>query len=338
MRGRAFFLVTLMVLMVQTAYVLGVPSAESTINSESENAFSGNSTAPLHVLVNNTEMDPISFTAPWTSNNSNNSGSGGGSGMTSGVPVGILQGREYQNMEHVIDSNDKHHLIHYRYYDGLFYSTNSGGSWVTTMLDNGSNYLGSESDIVVDSNNDPHVVYKASGALNYTYLSNGVWSAPTTLDTLVYTEPKMVIDSNDTIHIVSIFRSNNGLANYTTNAGGSWTTETINQYPVYPLIADIALDSTGKVYIALITGTGTSQAQKQLNVYEKTGSTWSKDPVDSGQFGSTYKVELAIDANDVKHIYYQGSSGVFIKNDANGTWSSGNEYICLLYTSDAADE
>ena len=83
-QAKAIFLAILMVLMVQTAYVLGGPSAESTINSESENAFSGNSTAPLHVLVNNTEMDPIPFTAPWASNNSN-SGSGGGSGMTSGA-------------------------------------------------------------------------------------------------------------------------------------------------------------------------------------------------------------------------------------------------------------
>ena len=80
-QAKAIFLAILMVLMVQTAYVLGTPSAEPTINSESANAYSGNSTAPLHVLVNNTEMDPISFTSPWppNNNNSNNSGSGGGS-------------------------------------------------------------------------------------------------------------------------------------------------------------------------------------------------------------------------------------------------------------------
>ena len=57
--------------------------------------------------------------------------------MPVGVPVGILSVVSYIEMSHVMDSNDNHHLAHFDTCnsDGLYYSTNSGGSWTTTQID-----------------------------------------------------------------------------------------------------------------------------------------------------------------------------------------------------------
>ena len=289
-QAKAIFLAILMVLMVQTAYVLGTPSAESTINSESANAYSGNSTAPLHVLVNNTEMDPISFTSPWPpNNNSNNSGSGGGSGMTSGVPVAVGQGPGFYYMSHEMDSNDKHHIIHYGgNWAGLHYTTDSSGSWTTSLIDvGGGSSLGYHNDIAIDSNGDLHVVYDAgaSQGMNYTSFSNGVWSTPINIDGMVGRQMRMDIDSNDNLHIVSVRYANGGATNYTTNSGGSWSSETVHiQNSYFPQATDIQLDSNGNVFI-LLTTTSQNQNTRYLHLINNTGGSWNSQVLDSGYIG-----------------------------------------------------
>ncbi|MDE0558280.1 MAG: hypothetical protein OSB30_07415, partial [Candidatus Poseidoniaceae archaeon] len=146
----AFMIAAIMILVSQSAFVFDLFD-DSGLENESEIFESGSGSGGVSLspasttvtLTNNTAMSPITYQYY------------SGSGMENGVPVGImLGGGEYQNMEHAIDSNDKHHLISYngRVSTGLYYTTNSGGSWTSTMVDSGGYGLGYKSDIEVDSN------------------------------------------------------------------------------------------------------------------------------------------------------------------------------------------
>ena len=249
--------------------------------------------------------------------------------MPVGVPVGILSGCPYIEMSHVMDSNDNHHLAHFDTCnsDGLYYSTNSGGSWTTTQIDSAApnRYTGFDNAIVVDSNDNPHIVYR-KGDLNsahgsflaHTTLSNGAWSSPTILDQTAFRHISMVIDSSDNIHIASNDFIQAGIVNYTSNAGGTWSSETVhNVGNGYSEDTSIAIDSAGNVYIAIVEtssgGTG------PLYVYDNSGSSWSSDFIAASSDGEN--IELVIDSNDVKHLYYD-DGGIVLKNDASGSWSS----------------
>ena len=326
--NRAVILSLLMMMMTQVGYLESInpwtngeetlDQANDVLESSGSGGFSLSPASTTVTLTNNTAMTPITYQYY------------SGSGMENGVPVGLmLGGGEYCNMEHAIDSNDKHHLIHYnsRLSGGLYYTTNSGGSWTTALIDSGANYLAYKSDIEVDSNNNPHVVYEAGsgGGLNYTSLSNGVWSTPTTIDLEAKNNPKLAIDSNDKIHVVSMQRMCSGCAaNYTTNVGGSWVSEgfaTMNNR--YPYTADIALNSSGNVSIAYIVahGSPSNNPQKSLTVYDKNGSTWDSEQIEFSQSLGYYKTEIQFDQYDVRHLYYF-SSGHEVRNDASGAWSS----------------
>jgi len=321
----SIFLGLLMILMPQTGYMDMFSNPPATDSSLDENTPNHSNGVPTTLtasveganLTVNQSMSPITFQYPST-----------GSGMQNGVPVGVLLGGgEFCNMEHVIDSNDKHHLISYNcaLSSGLHYTTNSGGSWTTTMLDSGNYSLGYKSDIELDSNNNPHVVYEAGsfGGLNYTYLSNGVWSTPTMIDYQARNNPKLAIDSNDKLHVVSMKRLCSGCAiNYTTNVGGTWVSESLvsNTNNWKPHFADIALNSSGNISIAYINAPS-SGSYKYLTVYDKNGSTWDSEQIVVSQSLNDDKTEIQFDQYDVRHLYYY-DGGHEIVNDASGAWSS----------------
>ena len=141
--------------------------------------------------------------------------------------------------------------------------------------------------------------------LNYTYLSNGVWSTPTTIDSLAKNNPKLAIDSNDKLHVVSVQRLCTGCAaNYTTNVGGAWVSEdfaTMNGWK--PQVVDIALNSSNNVSIAYINEPS-SGSYKYLTVYDKSGNTWDSEQIVVSQSLGYYKTEIQFDQYDVRHLYY----------------------------------
>ena len=243
--------------------------------------------------------------------------------MQNGVPVGILSGCGYELLSHVMDSNDHHHLTHYDACnsDGIYYSTNSGGSWTTTLIDSGVYGMGYANAIAVDSNDNPHIAYGIDN-LYYTTLSNGVWSSPIVLDQTVGNQISMLIDSSDNIHIASNKFITGGDLNYTSYVSGTWSTETVaSASSLYPGPTAIAVDSAGDVYIAMVLEATSQGSANYLSVYNNSGGSWSSDFIDSSGLNH-YSVDLAIDSNDVTHLYYRKGNGHVIKNDASGSWSS----------------
>ncbi|HIO57633.1 MAG TPA: hypothetical protein EYN30_03015, partial [Candidatus Poseidoniales archaeon] len=326
---KPLLLATLMLLMTQAGSLYGFNDSmndQNPVLNELEGQFfvGGTSLSPAYTnvtLINNTAMSPITFN--WT-----------GSGMTSGVPVAIGQGRPYQNMAYEMDSNDNHHIVHYggTSLHGLYYTTDTSGSWTTSLVEAGSTYaLGFHSDIAIDSNDDLHVVYTAGypyNDMNYTSFSNGVWSTPITIDGTVGREMAMDIDSNDALHIVSNEYAVGGATNYSTNSGGSWSTVTVysNSWRT-PRATDIELDSNGDVFI-ILTETRQNQNNKYLQLINNTGGSWNSQLIDTDPGLSYYNVELTIDSNDVKHTYYHAGGGngstqanIVVRNDASGSWS-----------------
>ena len=74
------------------------------------------------------------------------------------------------------------------------------------------------------------------------------------------------------------------------------------------------------MYIAMMQEATSQSNTNYLSVYNNSGGSWSSDFIDSGGLGD-YSIDLAIDSNDVKHLYYR-KGGHVIKNDASGSWSS----------------
>ena len=58
-----------------------------------------------------------------------------------------------------VDSNDKIHISYWNQtQSSLMYSTNSGGSWAHSMIDN-AGYVGEWTSIAIDSNDKVHISY-----------------------------------------------------------------------------------------------------------------------------------------------------------------------------------
>ena len=180
--------------------------------------------------------------------------------------------------------------------------------------------MGYANAIAVDSNDNPHIAYGIDN-LYYTTLSNGVWSSPIVLDQTVGRSISMIIDSSDNIHIASNKFITGGDLNYTSYVSGTWSTETVaSASSLYPGPTAIVVDSAGDVYIAMMQEATSQSNTNYLSVYNNSGGSWSSDFIDSGGLGD-YSIDLAIDSNDVKHLYYR-KGGHVIKNDASGSWSS----------------
>ena len=72
------------------------------------------------------------------------------------------------------------------------------------------------------------------------------------------------------------------------------------------------------MYIAIVETS--SSVTNNLYVCDNSGSSWSSDLIPTSNIDGD-NIELVIDSNDVKHLYYD-DGGIVLKNDASGSWSS----------------
>jgi|GEM_PF-4571665 len=138
-----------------------------------------------------------------------------------------------------LDGNNKAHIS---YYDGLSkelrYAQNTGGSFVTRVIDQNGVFDSVGNDIAVDSANRAHVSYVIADHLKYATDKTGSWNITTLPENLTVIYPtKIAIGSGDIVHIIYQsyrYTAANSTAHYminhTWNAGGVWNVETIVSY------------------------------------------------------------------------------------------------------------
>lgn len=131
----------------------------------------------------------------------------------------------------------------------ITYAKRVSGEWTITTVDNSTN-AGGDTGIVVDFNNNPHIVYRDYGnaAVKYAHSSDGgtSWSTQIVSASGGANEgTKIAVDSSGNPHIVYSTDSTETLY-YAVLSGGSWSSEAIDTMgnPA------IAIDSFNKPHVA----------------------------------------------------------------------------------------
>ena len=221
-----------------------------------------------------------------------------------------------------VDSNGHKHITYgagFSPYE-VNYTTDVSGSWVTTPLLQNSD-AGGYHDIVVDSNDKIHIVWRnySSGSIMHLTNAGGSW-VNTTVDSSVGNgRISMAIDSLDNLHI-SYYDSSpgyNGDLKYAHNTGGSWTTtfidSTSNKAGEYN---SITIDSNDDYHISYSVNAGGNR-----DVYYK--STGVKENLNNG-CGSVSSV--AVDSRGERYVICQEPSGGLVVSSCYDTAYNCNNY------------
>ncbi|MDW5562426.1 MAG: hypothetical protein SA339_04295 [Methanomassiliicoccus sp.] len=156
-----------------------------------------------------------------------------------------------------VDLNGNAHILSYAGIGGmpLKYSTNAGGSWSTQNVED-SVWIGSYCSIATDSLGRPHAAISTSDKigqvdLKHVLLSESSWE-PQAIESGGYVwSNSIAVDGNEAVHIA--YRSaTDGSLKYATNAGGEWTTRTIDNTAASSACASIAVDREGNVHMCYI--------------------------------------------------------------------------------------
>jgi hypothetical protein len=175
-------------------------------------------------------------------------------------------------------------------------SVSADATWDIEIVSEEASFIGSGyCPIKVDSEGNPHIVYRGSGHMGYVSWNGSEWinqkgSYPAPHD--------LVLDANDTPHITV------DSLGYATWNGTQWNIQPIDTG--YIPYSSLALDSSGNAHIAYING-------DKLRYATQNGSNWSTQTVDTDanlpDIEPTFS--LALDSNETPHImYYSRSSFV----------------------------
>ena len=224
--------------------------------------------------------------------------------------------------EIAVDSNGYKHITYgagHSPYE-INYTTDVSGSWVTTPLVQNADAT-SYHDIVVDSNDKIHIVWRnySSGSLIHLTNAGGSW-VNTTVDSSVGTgRVSMAIDSLDNLHI-SYYDSSpgyNGDLKYAHNTGGSWTKTFIDSTPNKAgEYNSITIDSNDDYHISYSVNDGGNR-----DVYYKSNGVKENLNNGCGKYSS-----VAVDSRGERYVICQESSGGLIVSSCYDTAYNCNNY------------
>lgn len=132
---------------------------------------------------------------------------------------------------------------------------------------------------------------------------------------------RIAVDADGNAHII-YFDEDSGSLMHTTNAGGSWTTETVAGQGLAGRASSIALDSRGAVHISYVGGEQDGYGDLMYATNE--GGSWSSVLIDDGYvIGHT---SIVVDPSDNVHIsYHTGhdelNDSLKYATNAGGSWS-----------------
>ena len=219
----------------------------------------------------------------------------------------------------VIDDNDNLHVAYTTYnsnYETLVYMHHDETGWSNEVVSASANF--GPIGIAVDSNNNPHISYAASGqhcgdGLRIASYDGSSWNYQSIdAGTNRGCESDIVIDENDYIYISYQVREQSKLK-LATNKSGSWNLYAVDSgattsslYPGY--MTSMIMDKQGKLHIAHFD-------DKEDDLRYSTGvpnGQWTTTIVDSG--GHTGRdPSIALDVADIPHVVYHSWGGSKLK-------------------------
>jgi hypothetical protein len=211
------------------------------------------------------------------------------------------------------NSNSSKNQINHIIYDGQNWS-----AWneVTTNSD----YNNSYPHAVCDSNNIIHLIWEGEDdkhpkafQIRYAKLENNKWSTPISLtdETKSQQHPKIVIDSNDHLHVVwdGADTSNSAYQiKYSKYDGSTWSNwvniSVISGYNQF--FADISLDSNNNPHVVWGGGDSVYTTKKQIKYIEYNGTSWgSYENLTDDNVYSSQHPEVKIDQNNDVHVIWR---------------------------------
>ncbi|MEC7042944.1 MAG: putative Ig domain-containing protein, partial [Candidatus Thermoplasmatota archaeon] len=239
-----------------------------------------------------------------------------------------------------LDSNNNVHIVHFES-DAwrLRYTTNMSGSWVSSRIV-ATGFLGFSPSIALDSDDNIHVSYmQADSAYRIKYATNssGSWVdttvSPTTTDcsfvspnichlapNAFYTTTSIALYSNDKPHISYTCAgtvSNADLC-FTTNAGGSWSYQTLDSSGNTGFDNSLSIDSDNNLHISYYDATN-----ENLRYATNKSGSWDYSSIDqTGDVG--HDTSLGIDSDNNVHISYYDKTNRDLKyaTNSSGVWTN----------------
>jgi len=177
----------------------------------------------------------------------------------------------------------------------IFVCLSFSDSWHITTIDSASN-LSEKTDIAIDNNNQPHIVYDGTHSdLRYAHWNGNKWDFQVFKGEkeYLYCSGSIAIDSNNYPHITYSDYYDYSVY-YIRWDGNKWIREKVADYDLYP---DIAIDSKGSPHISFNT------IMIRIIIYAyKDGNEWKYDKVDN--VGSNEYPKIVIDGNDCPQVSY----------------------------------
>ncbi|MHC4638609.1 MAG: hypothetical protein ACYTBV_14090 [Planctomycetota bacterium] len=169
------------------------------------------------------------------------------------------------------------------------------------------------SSIAIDSGDNVHIFYAENG-LKHVYNSSGSWdtelisAGPASINSLA-------LDSADNVHI--IYYANNDLM-YSSNATGTWVTQTADTQGDYGSSVSMALDSADRVHISYL-----GKTNYDLKYATNASGAWVTQTLDSQGYMVGSATSMALDSADNAHIAYAETiqyDDLRYATNASGAW------------------
>jgi len=198
-------------------------------------------------------------------------------------------------------------ILYLKSADDPYYIEWNGTGWDTPI--NVPNGYGNKMELALDSNDNPHIVTGYGGTheqLRYIWYNGTDWNyKQLAYDVGGQPAPSIVVDDNDDVHISWCDSTADVLVKYTYYNGTTWVNETVVDI-TYCMDTDIAMDSSGMLYVASINTAG-----DRIYVYKRVGvGSWTSSMTD-GSGDKRLPIKVAIDSNDNPQVVHRISDNLY---------------------------
>lgn len=229
-----------------------------------------------------------------------------------------------RNSALVLDSADQPHISFVeeqqqpgRNYAYLLYGRWDGIRWQQTTIDSGPDF-GSETAIVLDTLDNPHILYTARGndlELRHAYWDGTDWQI-NVLESSVSKDIAFDLDSNDRLHVIYIKNEvSNKELSYAIWDGITWQTEILaaNQMAIYESLSMVLADND-QPHLSYF-----DDGANALIYMHNNGSIWLTQTVAAPPLFFSSLISISLDGNNSPHIAYTRSDSELLYAQWDGT-------------------